>query len=663
MVFSVITLYNSYNKPDFDAAYTQLFSKAYDKLKAAGKLSQEEQDIGYFTSLDSYFAHMADLIDINPNYALLPLDEDPLEIKANSRKIDVPTASFGKCAGIEHDNVCEIVTFTVDRYYDYVDLDTAYIAVQWINALKEPGISYIRLKDLDTYPGKIRFGWPLTSDITKAAGDVEFAVRFYLREGVNAEENPDAAKSEYKIKYILNTEKAKLPIKAGLNIEDPMFEEENVPSLFASFVRNSINPTGVRPEPVFFVHPGLDLEAYGAIGADNTLVLKAQAVASDSGAISYIWKYQNDNGEIVAITNDTPGYAVNHDVFEKIEWPVDEEGKPIKQRVGSEKYWYVSNPPAEDEELTVDAFSLYAQAVFNDSTPDLYERFTVLTIEDTENVITGKYWVEATNTIAPNSTNPEMSTKCNVPAPAEMNIEKDLVDHMFLAKNAEGSFSAQLKVALNKDTAKPKYDYKWRVATDAEPTDVKAMAIAENGTTIGSTKNENEFGVGVPGWYAVTIDASLNRTSKDMKSNICKVTDVPKAPVITKLMWHIQGEENWNEVEGSSVDINQARGDVIDLKIVTDLDNDNGLKSEELSYVWSVLPVDGEERTLVAKDIEENGLLAVGTELGTAQITVNPVYQGSAAEGERKGYTYFCIVTNKIQNKTESAEIEGFFVY
>ena len=65
--FNVITLYNTYEKPNFDIAYNELFSKAFADLEAKGLLSDAEKALGTFTSLDQYFAHMAELISINPN--------------------------------------------------------------------------------------------------------------------------------------------------------------------------------------------------------------------------------------------------------------------------------------------------------------------------------------------------------------------------------------------------------------------------------------------------------------------------------------------------------------------------------------------------------------------------------------------------------------------
>ena len=61
----MITSFNPENKVQFEM-YSHLFKKAYNDLLEKGKLTEEEIKLGRFTSLDNYFAHMADLFAINP---------------------------------------------------------------------------------------------------------------------------------------------------------------------------------------------------------------------------------------------------------------------------------------------------------------------------------------------------------------------------------------------------------------------------------------------------------------------------------------------------------------------------------------------------------------------------------------------------------------------
>ena len=53
--------------------YIELFTKAYNALVAEGKM--EENANGRLTSLGEYYAHMLDLVNIDRNYAMIPLDE------------------------------------------------------------------------------------------------------------------------------------------------------------------------------------------------------------------------------------------------------------------------------------------------------------------------------------------------------------------------------------------------------------------------------------------------------------------------------------------------------------------------------------------------------------------------------------------------------------
>ena len=279
----------------FDAKnYAQqwLFEKAFASLKDKGMLNETEIAQGRFLSLDGYFAHMSDLIGINSNYVMIPADEKPFEINANNRTITVP-ADFSKCAGVAGDAMCEIITFTIDRYFDYVDLANTHICIQWVTPDKREGISHISLIDTETISGKIRFGWPLTEDIASVAGNVSFAVRFYTKDETNSE-----------FVYLFNTLTANLPIKQGLQLVNPVEEKDSV-SLFSKFVKNSNNPSYPIPSPIFFGAPGKNLEQQASIGADNTLTLEGQAIVEDNGYIQYQWYFlESDTETAIKVEND-----------------------------------------------------------------------------------------------------------------------------------------------------------------------------------------------------------------------------------------------------------------------------------------------------------------------------------------------------------------------
>jgi hypothetical protein len=278
----MITLYNDKLTEDMQIRYRKLFNNAHrdlvnfvdpkDNTKPYSKVET-------FNSLSDYYAHMVDYIAIGkPIYILLPLDEGHFEIDANSREITVPK-EFAKCGGVTNDNLCEIATFTIDRYYDYVDLagEKVHIVVEWRNAAGEEGVTGINLIDLDTFfdTGKIRFGWPLGLEITKKEGPVTFAVKFFMRD-------PEDPK---KLIHVLNTLPATINIKKGLTISDTSLYDapKDYYNTIESIVVNSKTiddmPSGVKFIYYSWNNPGVIQES--AKLADDTLELIAEGFNID----------------------------------------------------------------------------------------------------------------------------------------------------------------------------------------------------------------------------------------------------------------------------------------------------------------------------------------------------------------------------------------------
>ena len=141
----MITVFDSSNYAQ------QVFLKeAYALLAAQGNiLNPDEIAAGKFLSLDGYFAHMNHLVSLQPKFTMIPTDESPFEINANTRTINVP-ASFSKCAGVVGDNMCEIITFTIDRYFDYcfgkLEYRTLRFEDESIETPNYQGVAVMKLK-------------------------------------------------------------------------------------------------------------------------------------------------------------------------------------------------------------------------------------------------------------------------------------------------------------------------------------------------------------------------------------------------------------------------------------------------------------------------------------------------------------------------------------
>lgn len=588
----MITVFNPSNY-----AQQWFFDKAFAVLKAKGKLTEDEEKIGRFLSLDGYFAHIKDLIAIKPSYVLIPSDETPFNIDANSRTITIPP-DFVKCAGVVGDNMCEIVTFTIDRYFDYVDLATANICIQWVTPSGEEGISHVNLIDLQTIPGKIRFGWPLTKELTKKAGNISFSVRFFI-------------KNEDKFVYLFNTLSNSFTIRNGLNIASPKVEETDVYNLFNSFVQNSNNPSYPTPAPVYFNNdPGLNLPAQDKLDlVRDTLTMKAQAIVEDNGYIKYNWYFKED------ATPSSPDYKfVKATVYNADEtyYEYDSqiknyiEAKELKEEDFSKKTYYTSEL-LEVKKLTNSDVNYNIEETYEEIIPrptkrnggeqyyrklevggdvsyqlitekdlskesgPIYERFTTLQIvPNAAKNITGLYWVGATNYVGAdvveedditlpsvNSTTEIESKRCYIPTPGNIIITKDLPEDIFLTREREDMpYKATLTIETEQDLGLPERTYTWKQKGKATP-----LKVINEGTAAGDSliieqnieyetdpvTNEKIIDAStglfkiistgeVPtGWYSADIKSKLNRSTKDESSAICRVLEPIRAPKLAKL--------------------------------------------------------------------------------------------------------------------------------
>ena len=670
----MITRYNPKDTAQMEL-YSHLFSRAYadllGKQEEKNYLTPAELEVGRFVSLDNYFAHMGDLFEINPKYLMLPLDETSealFKIDANTRKVTIPKP-FDSCSGIQTDNMCEIIVFTIDRYFDYQDLSDLNICVQWIRPGGTPddeGISHIRMIDLETYPGQLRFGWPLTSEITKYPGKVKFAVRFYRKD------------KQGKYQYILNTEEALLPIKGGLDIVNPAIEEDSV-DLFGDFVKNSMNPSFALPEQAFFTKPGINLPGTAAIDYEtDTLVLKAQAVANDLGYISYVWKYKSDieDSEWAIIENDST-YAVASDVpvlvtdmvkeviaetgdASKFVPLLDENGAEVKDDEGNVVYTIAKREGGQK----------YFVPVTKADGETGYQLYLDRIDEGGSEFVTGEYQVEATNTIYLDHTDPEgfrnttpvaFSDKCIVPGPAAVELSKQFAKHAFI-KDVAG---VELKVEVKEDKTNPDYFYTWynyprEDGDNSIPVKIEDMTKIENLGT-------NTYAVTTPGWYAAKVSAILNRKTMSATTDICRLTGYPAKPNILKLEYAPIGfdEEgvelpdaemawselkNENDAEASEAEKNMStnwrNGDLIRLRVNTDIDDKvDYLNSDKLLYSWYVQLPDEPKRLITSADIGLNSIVREGTKIDGKTLDIRCLHNTTE---EKQAAVYSCVITNQL---------------
>ena len=225
----MITYINSKNA----TAYSNLFENA----KAALKKAKPEADI-QISTLEEYFFYLPELIKLTANshendlhgynatlgrrYAMLPLDEEYFKIDANSRIITVPESFRKNGIAVQGDEVAEVVYFKINRYFDFMDLNNTYIIIQWkLEGRTDEGVSIEKtgtsmewVRDIESEPDYLIFGWALDSSITQYQGNLKFSVRF-----VNLNENDEDNIENGTIEYSLSTLEATAAINKALNFQ------------------------------------------------------------------------------------------------------------------------------------------------------------------------------------------------------------------------------------------------------------------------------------------------------------------------------------------------------------------------------------------------------------------------------------------------------------
>lgn len=667
--------------------YLNLFKEAYELL---GLNNNEE---GRFTSLAEYYGHMADLFaTAEYKYVLLPLDEEAFYIDLNSRTINVPQ-SFSKCASVQNDQLAETIIFEVDRYFDFMDLSMTDIHVQWTipenkkdNVALYEGATLVEMIDLSE-AGKIRFAWPLNDSITKAAGPVNFSVRFSLVDSAT----PD------KIYYSLNTTSATINVKPALQKTLDRAKVESPNALFQKAILNSVyTGEGIVP-PVMpeFIEPGSNIMTLEgtenvdgvkvvSLNDDNTITLYAQAVVADAGAISYKWYHKAADGKFYDCADFPLVFNADGSVKQRGVFGTVNENAFLKcnpqptERTTNERYYYVDTAAPF-------GYELYTGNDFNPAKVknsegqivevDLYERYTSYTVPnyvyiicmskpteanadktyyyiDTDNeyvpytgsfpapealdlyekseVVTGWYQAAAKNTIISSrpqgnitTPNARFSDMCLIPGPSDINFKKD-------GNLEEGLIlkenKAEMSVSLETDPYEPTVKYEWRqsVVSDEDEGIKVNDGIRVNEADI-------EYIATTPGWYKVKVISTLNREEKNITSNVCRVTNFPLPPIVANRTDYT-GNINDDDPPVFSISASISNANKINEKLLSD----------GFEYKWQIRWADTDNFV----DIDDTWKGVSG--LNTNSLKVNSDFQfikGVSSASLR------CLVINTLNNE------------
>ena len=658
------------------------------------------------TSLEEYFSYIVELSKLDKTYTILPLDEEAFEIDANTRVITVPDSFKNNGISVQGDEIAEIVYFRANRYFDSTDLSLKDIYIQCVAADATKGVSTPWVVDIDSEPGYIIFGWPLSTAITSAPGSISFSVRFY---SIN--------ETSQKIEYSLSTLTANAVIKEALSYNLTSLVTDNIvlddsSALIAGRFENTTpgNSTAVAKEPEFILDFD-DLE-------DN---LKSKEETIDG--IDYVYASLAENAETgyrevpfwgaVEATSEDAGnitYAaqklnLNKDAVEEAEVEVEMIETTDTERQSTKLYYY----KVEKEDGTV-AYKLYTKELDPDivsgtigstsTDGKIYEKVFKVKVDEV-----GYYTVTATNRVR-TATAKNNSKTLVIPAPEQPVINTDLENTDVI--EAAKEYALELSVQAScEDRAVLTYQWFHIAPGTEEPKEIEGATSrvysitgwAEKQAIESETEpgvvdhyeyiilNDDEYAEG-DGYYYCVITNHLNGVEVTRESNRIKVTHEATAPVIEVLskdsyaLSEIETEEitlkiaatipedsgenveGWRDTETDSIEYEWYRyyfnpdvpGASVDEDIQKSIDGTYVIKTADKS-MWGVI----EKQITDIQASIDNGLkdpvegAAEIEELREkALLTLQPEFDPSEA-----GY-YFCKVTNKY-NGTEAVTLSRFF--
>ena len=324
----------------YNEDYKKLFARAQEALIEANVTPHTGDEI-VINSLASYYDYLDELVQAcSPEFIRnLPSNEQLFQIETNTRKINAPSdlsAANGNpkwIIGVKDDHQAEILWFSIDRFYDDVDLAICFpnleeidndtngagqTYIQWknkeINGLDE--VCYVQItedvdeKDLEfgLESNKIYFGWVLQGDSSTAttrpldfSGDLTFSVRFQYHQGVKENGRPDLTTP---VLFSFNTLPTTCTIHPNLTeqmsgvrgVEDLKIEDISSQGImrprFSGIYDNTKGPKPILTE---------DLLNYVDLNTNNEATLTVNATAG--GNLLYQW--YKDGGKInEAVTNE-----------------------------------------------------------------------------------------------------------------------------------------------------------------------------------------------------------------------------------------------------------------------------------------------------------------------------------------------------------------------
>ena len=603
------------------------------------------------TTIEKYFAYLKYLVELEDanssdnrkvlhslgrRYTMLPLDETPFEIDANSRRIAIPSNFSANGVAVQGDQLAEVLYFRIDRYFDAKDLDDAEIFIQWETADGQTGLSAPIVIDIMSEPNKIIFGWALSEALTKTPGNIKFAVRFYKW----------ANEAMTKLSYSWSSQTVSVAVKETLNytLSDVVLQQiardmKDENDLMIARIKSSETTVTDNEEaaiPVYVLNLRDNVNMVNDLAnnnilyvdleeniVDNTTVLeyplKVQARSADGGIISYVWHYESLDHNTAA-QGQTMGSDSDpsHSKDIKIKYELTQDETP------QEKVYY--------EQKTVNGvvgyFAFDIAGLAPNETPvskGLYEKFAYCTITHV-----GYFWVEAINSRTKANSKSKESDHVMVPMPSDPQITTNLTEREILVKEEGGKVTlvvATINPEVNR-TNEGVITYQWAMKNNE--TDAWSDIDGATAASLDITYLANTVSTDVEGFYRVTVFNTKNGETVSVDSSVCRVSFAATEPDI---VFPATAEDQRINIDAANHTLHVELGpDWVGNTKVWNI-------SDNITYQWYL--EDDEDTQADLDDIIIEG-------------ATDPNYTPT-----EKG-RYFCVVTNE-KNGTEASSMSLVF--
>lgn len=513
------------------------------------------------SSLQEYFSYIQELSSLDMTYTVLPLDEEPFEIDANTRQITVPDAFKANGISVQGDEIAEVVYFKIDRFYDATDLGLKKIYIEWTAPNGDKGVSVPCVVDLDSEPNFIIFGWPLSSAITKTPGQVIFAVRFYTIDETSK-------KIDYSFATLTQTVQVKESLSYDLtNLKSNGITVDNALNLIKGRFENT-TPSGsttTAKEPIFSMNMDSDPHKVGDIYVEENVEggNAVTYVSANLGLDADGFTTQSFDAQVSAYSEDagTITYVAQKLDFDNktvTDFSASPEVRMIEttdvSRVEGKLYYY-----AEVNDKGVTAYKLYSYALDEETIiaklgkkQPIFEKVFAILVDGI-----GYYTVTATNRVRTAHAKTKSYTMV-IPRPKTPSIRTNLAKKdVFVGGEIyrEGE-TYELTLSVDGFTDRGKLTYQWCVMrpgeTEFSPIEgatgpdlaIEGYVSYTNETATDAEGNPyvtktnwvllNEGGVCAgDGYYHCVIINNLNKEVDAISSDIIKITHQATKPVIS----------------------------------------------------------------------------------------------------------------------------------